>query len=100
LQYIKDGAPLEEEAVQYYRASSVVLTIDGYNNTAIFSPGDTTPDAPLPTTVDTNMLKCMNETIAEFVPLISNAAVGGRMLSGNLGLVLVFWSIVRAFSWI
>ncbi|KAI6112595.1 hypothetical protein F5141DRAFT_1063000 [Pisolithus sp. B1] len=31
------NAPQPQQAIQYYRASSVVLTLDGYNNSAIFS---------------------------------------------------------------
>ncbi|KAG6844503.1 hypothetical protein H0H87_006389, partial [Tephrocybe sp. NHM501043] len=35
--------PRPEEAIQYYRASSVVLTLDGYNNTAALSNDETAP---------------------------------------------------------
>ncbi|KAG6872525.1 hypothetical protein C0995_009099 [Termitomyces sp. Mi166 len=35
--------PQPEQTVQYYRASTVALTLDGYNNTAVFEP-EGTPD--------------------------------------------------------
>jgi hypothetical protein len=66
------GAP--EQVVQYYRASSVALTLDGYNNTAVFAPENSTADTPLPTGIDTNLLGCLNATIGIAVPLVDGAA--------------------------
>ncbi|RDB26997.1 hypothetical protein Hypma_005075 [Hypsizygus marmoreus] len=63
-----------EQAVQYYRASSVVLTLDGYNNSAIFASDDT-PDVALPSNIDTQLLSCMNDTIGQAVPLVDFAPV-------------------------
>lgn len=85
--------------MQYYRASSVALTWDGYNNTAVFSSNASTPDVPLPTDLDRVLLKCLNETIGNNVPLVG-AAGGGRIGSANLGLVLVVWWMLRVVSWI
>ncbi|KAI0063861.1 hypothetical protein BV25DRAFT_1914928 [Artomyces pyxidatus] len=48
------------EAVQYYRASSVVLMLDGYNNTA-----------SLPSGADLALLNCLNKTIGFGVPLVN-----------------------------
>ncbi|KAF8985212.1 hypothetical protein BDQ17DRAFT_1169730, partial [Cyathus striatus] len=60
--------PQPEQTVQYYRASSVALTLDGYNDTAALSSGGGS-DTPLPSWVDRNMLECLNDTIGTSVPL-------------------------------
>lgn len=65
-------APQPESAIQYYRASSVALTLDGYNNSGATGP-EGTPDTPLPSNIDTNLLNCLNQTIGEAVPLIDAA---------------------------
>ncbi|KAK6974614.1 hypothetical protein R3P38DRAFT_3132548 [Favolaschia claudopus] len=62
-----------EQVVQYYRASSVALTLDGYNNSAVFAPENSTDDTPLPTGIDDNLLGCLNYTIAQAVPLVDGA---------------------------
>ncbi|KAF8163560.1 hypothetical protein B0H34DRAFT_652185 [Crassisporium funariophilum] len=81
-----------EQAVQYYRASSVALTLDGYNNTGALGP-EGTPDTPLPSNIDTNLLNCLNATIGEAVPLVGGA--GLRWSSppsvGLVGLAYVLW---------
>jgi hypothetical protein len=59
--------------VQYYRASSVALSLDGYNNSAVFAPENSTADTPLPSSVDTNLLDCLNGTIGLAVPLVDSA---------------------------
>ncbi|KAI0063859.1 hypothetical protein BV25DRAFT_1823934 [Artomyces pyxidatus] len=56
------------EALQYYRASSVVLMLDGYNNTA-----------SLPSGVDRTLLTCLNKTIGQGVPLISAGSHAGPL---------------------
>lgn len=66
-------SPKPEQAVQYYRVSSVVLTLDGYNNTAALSVTPGLPDTPLPSGVDLNLLSCLNQTIGAAVPLIDGA---------------------------
>ena len=68
--------PLPEQAVQYYRASSVVLTLDGYNNTAALTGGANKKPAPLPSNVDTALLSCLNSTIGQSVPLFDAASAG------------------------
>ncbi|KAI6117450.1 hypothetical protein EV401DRAFT_2057844 [Pisolithus croceorrhizus] len=50
------------QAIQYYRASSVVLT----SNTNV-------TDSPLPSNMDTNLSVCLNQTIALAVPLVDEA---------------------------
>jgi hypothetical protein len=82
------GTPKPEQVVQYYRASSVALTLDGYNNTATYAP-EGTPDTPLPTFIDTTLLDCLNQTIGLAVPLIDGA--GSRWATPNMGLVGLAW---------
>ncbi len=74
------GAPTDprfEQAVQYYRASSVALTLDGYNNTVALNvtDGANAPPTPvaLPPGVDRGLLDCLNATIGESVPLFDSA---------------------------
>ena len=64
--------PKPEEAVQYYRASSIVLTLDGYNDTTALSQNASTNtvDTPLPSWIDQNLLSCLNSTIGESAPLV------------------------------
>lgn len=84
--------PQPEQAIQYYRASSVALTLDGYNNSGALGP-DGTPNTPLPSNIDTALLNCLNQTIGAAVPLINGDI---RWPSPNLGLVClfsVFWCL-------
>jgi len=70
--------PLPEQALQYYRASSVVLTLGGYNDTAALNgtqnPSASGPTAPLPNGTDTTLLTCLNDTIGRAVPLVDAGA--------------------------
>ncbi|RDB27002.1 hypothetical protein Hypma_005070 [Hypsizygus marmoreus] len=66
--------PKPEQAIQFYRASSVVLTLDGYNNTAALGSDSSAPPVPLPTNVDMKLLTCINQTIGASVPLVGNSA--------------------------
>lgn len=79
-------SPKPEQAVQYYRASTVALTLDGYNNTGAL---DGTPDTPLPTNIDTNLLNCLNYTIGEAVPLIGSASL--QWTSPSIGVISFIW---------
>jgi len=81
-------APKPEQAVQYYRASSVALTLDGYNDTAALEQ-EGTPDAALPTNIDAKLMNCLNQTIGLAVPLIDGADV--RWATPNMGLVGLAW---------
>ncbi|KAI3606349.1 hypothetical protein WG66_009621 [Moniliophthora roreri] len=67
-------SPQPESVIQYYRASSVVLTLEGYNNSAVFQ-NEGTPDTPLPGTLDITLKDCLNYTIGAAVPLIGGADV-------------------------
>ncbi|KAJ7693232.1 hypothetical protein B0H17DRAFT_933236, partial [Mycena rosella] len=71
--------PHPEEAVQYYRARSVVLGLEGYNNTAIFSAGYMT-DVLLPT-VDNTLLDCANQMIGRAVPLVKTSSNSAKNIA-------------------
>lgn len=72
--------PLPEQIIQYYRASTFALSLDGYNNTASLpanmpANNDTAPwplsqDSPLPAGLNNTFLVCVNTTIGASVPLI------------------------------
>ncbi|TFK30197.1 hypothetical protein FA15DRAFT_663579 [Coprinopsis marcescibilis] len=94
-----DGADVEpprpEEVIQYYRASSVALSLDGYNNTAVFEPENTTtPDVPLPSNIHLELLECLNSTIGQAVPLVDGAgALGTPPGFAMFGLVGLVWML-------
>ncbi|KAJ7107292.1 hypothetical protein C8R43DRAFT_204642 [Mycena crocata] len=83
--------PQPEQVVQYYRASSIALSLDGYNNTSIFQ-AEGTPDVPLPSGIDTVLMDCLNQTIGLAAPLIDGA---GSHFPNSLGL----FSLV-CFAWL
>ena len=85
--------PRPEQAVQYYRASSVVLTLDGYNNTAALSDDSNAPNTPLPTWADASFLDCLNQTIGAAVPLIDNAGYL-RWDAPSMGALGLVWLVV------
>ncbi|KAJ7668167.1 hypothetical protein B0H17DRAFT_950011 [Mycena rosella] len=68
------GAVGPEQVVQYFRASSVALSLDGYNNSAVFQPENSTADTALPSDLDVALLDCLNTTIGLGVPLIDGAS--------------------------
>ena len=68
------NAPQPEETVQYYRASSAGLMLEGYNNTGQLSDDTSLPDTPLPANVDANLLSCLNQTIGTAIPLVDAAS--------------------------
>ncbi|TFK39216.1 hypothetical protein BDQ12DRAFT_650289 [Crucibulum laeve] len=86
--------PKPEQSVQYYRASSVSLTLDGYNNTGALGD-DNTPDTPLPSNIDRNLLDCLNSTIGDAVPLIDSGVSVGMLASpsGVIGFAWVIWCL-------
>ena len=94
--------PQPEQAVQYYRASSVVLTLYGYNNSAALSDNANATVTPLPTDIDMALLSCLNATIGDGVPLV-DAAVAGSSASvlaskvGTLGLAWIVLCFVKRF---
>jgi hypothetical protein len=69
------NGPAPEEAVEYYRGSSVALFLAGYNNTAQvidYIPHNNTNlvDTPLPPVADTQFFQCVNKTLGESIPLV------------------------------
>ncbi|KAI0676215.1 hypothetical protein C8Q78DRAFT_1141427 [Trametes maxima] len=98
--------PKPEQAVQYYRASSVVLTLDGYNDTSALTNDSNAPPIPLPSNIDTSLLNCLNDTIGAAVPLFDDflddgtsqdTSAGQRLglphASGVIGLGYLVWCL-------
>lgn len=94
--------PLPEQVVQYYRASSVALLLDGYNNTdALLPQGQDSGEAvPLPAWVDRTLLDCLNTTIGDAAPLFSAThsdvyvwAVLGAF--GSFACALILWWVYK-----
>jgi hypothetical protein len=81
--------PRPEQAIQYYRASSVALTLDGYNNTGDLGP-EGSPNTPLPSNIDTTLLDCLNQTIGAAVPLVDGSI---RLTVPNMGFVGFAWLV-------
>lgn len=79
------------QAIQYYRSSSVVLTLDGYNNTAAFGSDESAPPTPLPSNIDTDLMTCINQTIGDSVPLVGSGAQAYGYSSSLI--FLLFWVI-------
>lgn len=82
--------PQPEQTIQYYRASTVALTLDGYNNTGALGP-DGTPDVLLPVNIDHELLSCLNQTIGSAVPLINRA--GSTLSAPGIDIFGIFWFI-------
>lgn len=84
-----NALPQPEQAIQYYHASSVALTLDSYNDTGALGP-DGSPDTPLPSNIDTTLLDCLNQTIGAAVPLVAGSI---RWTAPNMGLVGIAWLV-------
>lgn len=84
------NVPKPEQTIQYYRASSVALTLEGYNNTAALFEDENAPPTPLPAEIDRNFVNCVNETIGAAVPLIDGAITIG---TPNIGLFALFATV-------
>ncbi|KAI0659952.1 hypothetical protein C8Q70DRAFT_1053754 [Cubamyces menziesii] len=93
--------PKPEQAIQYYRASSVVLTLDGYNDTAALTNDTNAPAPPLPSNVDKTLLDCLNQTIGAAVPLFDDSTTSGAPSSipnlSLIGLAYVIWCFMQMF---
>jgi hypothetical protein len=86
--------PRPEQAVQYYRASSVVLTLDGYNDTAALSNDSSIPDTPLPSWIDQSFLGCLNQTIGAAVPLVDASSAMHSWGVPSMGMLGLIWILV------
>lgn len=102
-------SPRQEQAIQYYRASSVVLTLDGYNNTAVFASNGTDSNVtsswnptPLPSLgdMDQTLLGCLNGTIGAAVPLVDGGVSSMKFSSNVGGLVASAWLVKCLIRWI
>ena len=82
--------PQPEQSIQYYRASSVALTLDGYNNTGALST-EGTPDTSLPSNIDTTLLDCLNQTIGAAAPLVDGGISWGAPNLSFMGLAWIAW---------
>lgn len=86
--------PKPEQVVQYFRASSLALTMDGYNNTGAAQDSNQPPTS-LPSYVDQPLLDCLNYTIGMAVPLmeedqkLSGGSIAMIVFSSLFGLILV-----------
>lgn len=87
------SAPQPEQAVQYYRSSSIVLTLDGYNDTGADSNDTNAVDTPLPSGLNMTFLDCLNQTIAASAPIVDAApsleAMANIPFLGTAWLVIV-----------
>lgn len=89
------SSPQPEQAVQYYRASSAALLLQGYNNTAELTDTQNQTDTPLPSNINQAMLSCLNDTIGAAVPLVDGAPrLNLGSSSGVLGLFWVLWYVL------
>ncbi|EIN12275.1 hypothetical protein PUNSTDRAFT_141036 [Punctularia strigosozonata HHB-11173 SS5] len=95
--------PQPEQIVQWYRASTFGLSLDGYNNTAALPSNAPTFDGgtwtiqvqtPLPA-INTTFLACLNATIAATLPLVAAKTVPWyHKIGGLAGLIdLIFLGI-------
>lgn len=84
--------PRPEQVVQYYRGSSVALTLDGYNDTSALNENQTAPDVPIPSWVDATTLDCLNQTIGQAVPLIDSGALSRGVPA--IGSMVMLWVVV------
>ena len=84
------SSPRPEQAIQYYRASSIVLTMDGYNNTAALSNDSSIPNTPLPSWTNQTFLDCLNQTIGAAAPLVDDTS-GSSLTTPNMGLLGLVW---------
>lgn len=83
------GLPQPEQVVQYYRASSIALSLDGYNNSATYGM-EGTPDLPLPASTDLVLMDCLNQTIGQAAPLVDAA---GGLVAPRVGVIGLFWLV-------
>ncbi|KIJ59965.1 hypothetical protein HYDPIDRAFT_117870 [Hydnomerulius pinastri MD-312] len=87
------GVPQPEQAVQYFRSSSIVLTLDGYNNSATYNNDTNAPDSPLPSGIDMTLLDCLNQTISLAAPLINGASLPHPIIPSSAGFVGFVWLV-------
>jgi len=94
------NSPKPEEAIQYYRASSAALMLEGYNNTAQLLDDTSLPDTPLPSNIDMSLLTCLNETIGAAIPLVDAASpmAWNFGVTGSAYTISSFWLLYYVLS--
>jgi hypothetical protein len=94
------NVPRPEETVQYYRASTAALMLEGFNNTAQLSDDTSLSDTPLPTNIDMNLLTCLNETIGAAIPLVDAAdpAMWNLGVTRSAYMMSCFWLLYYLLS--
>jgi len=109
-----NSRPRPEEIIQYYRASSFALSLDGYNNTMALasnapssnsSAPPTMSPTPLPSNLNTTFLSCLNTTIGNNLPIVnpqprfSKGAVDGIVIGSVFGFILLLVLIYKLCQW-
>lgn len=84
----KSEWPQPEQVIQYYRASTAVLTLDGYNNSVALI-ANSSDNAPLPSTMDQEFVSCVNSTIGTNISLSDGAERFGPSSMMLVWLVLI-----------
>ncbi|KAF8492221.1 hypothetical protein F5888DRAFT_933794 [Russula emetica] len=96
--YTNQSTPGPQQAIQYYRASTVVLTLDGYDSGVLNGTqnlnASVAPVISLPNGTDTALLTCLNDTIGRAVPLVD---AGIRTGPPAVCTLLVAWLLAGAF---
>ncbi|KIJ33664.1 hypothetical protein M422DRAFT_52310 [Sphaerobolus stellatus SS14] len=87
--------PSPLQIIQYYRASSIALGLERYNNSRVWSNDSRVPDSLLPNIKDVRFLPCVNTSIDQNALLIDEAE--SVSMSGTLMGILVLVHLARAF---
>ncbi|KZV86263.1 hypothetical protein EXIGLDRAFT_653377 [Exidia glandulosa HHB12029] len=98
--YLSNTDVDSSEIIQWYRASSFALALQGFNTTATLS-GAANIDGMLPSTLDLSLLGCINKTIADNLPILgpkprlSEGAKAGIIIGVIVGafIALAVWYI-------
>ncbi len=87
-----------QKALQYYRASTAVLLLDGFDSGVLNSTQNVNtsvvPVISLPNGTDTRLLTCLNDTIGRAVPLIDAGFQTGPPAVYTL---LIAWLLAGVF---
>lgn len=94
--------PQPEQAVLYFRGSTVVLTNDGFNNTAALN--DTQPEGNetvyKPTDAAAPLYTCLQSSIAKNVPLIQNIpnpSSASAAFAATPSTIVLLWTLFMFF---
>ncbi|PPR05892.1 hypothetical protein CVT24_006614 [Panaeolus cyanescens] len=90
--------PRPESVIQYYRSSSIALSLDGYVNSATYSTNTGAANTPLPKLdiEGQELLVCLNETIGAAAPLVTGVGDASNVASvaGNVIPVVIIILVV------